>query len=212
MNGGEEERKIGNGDKIKLIQEKVVIGKGSGEFYIETDFDFRDYSFCRIESSSTSVDIYKIRIISENKAIFNSWVYKSIVYETVDNELGEMDAEGIITIDGELKHKTKRIPLNGFINIEAIKENDRVNPKRDLPEVINAYVSAEIEDEEMKSPIKNQIIKYRMYNGINYLYRERKNRIEISSDPIYIYKKLKVNMVIKINIRIVRIEEVSIEM
>lgn len=213
MNEGEEKREILNENNIKIIQQKIVTGKGSGEFYIESNFDFRDYPFWEIESSSTKVDVYKAMIITNNKVLFNSWVYKSIVYKTIDNGLGVIDEEGIITLNGQLKHKTKRIPLNGVISIEAIKESDNIIPNKDLVKVINAYVSAEIEEEAREESIKNKIINYTLYNRTRYPYEEQNNNInifEISSSPICSYKKLNIKMIIKIDVKILRIEEVSI--
>lgn len=211
MNGGEEKRKITNRDDVKFIQERIVTGKGIGEFYIEINFEFRDYPFWKIESSRTKVDVYKTMIISDNKILFNSWIYKSIVYETIDSRLGLIDEKGVITLNGEMKHKTKRIPLNGIINISPI--NDNIISNKDLVKVINAYASAEIEEEEMEEPIRNKMINYRFYNRSRYPYEEENNNInifEVSSTPINIYKKLNINMIIKIEVKTVRIEEVSI--
>ena len=173
MNKGEEKRKITNIDNTRVIQERIVTGKGMGEFYIEVNFEFRDYPFWKIESSSTTVDVYKTIIIADNKVLFNSWVYKSVVYETIDSGLGLIDEKGIVTLNGELKHKTKRIPLNGIININPI--NDNIISNKDLVKIINAYVSAEIEEEEIEEPIRNKMINYRFYNRVRYSYEEQKN-------------------------------------
>ena len=212
MNKGEEKRKITNIDNTRVIQERIVTGKGMGEFYIEVNFEFRDYPFWKIESSSTTVDVYKTIIIADNKVLFNSWVYKSVVYETIDSGLGLIDEKGIVTLNGELKHKTKRIPLNGIININPI--NDNIISNKDLVKIINAYVSAEIEEEEIEEPIRNKMINYRFYNRVRYSYEEQKNNniniFEISSKPMKSYRKLNVNMIIKIEVKTVRTEEIPI--
>lgn len=140
MNKGEEKRKITNIDNTRVIQERIVTGKGMGEFY------------------------------------------------------------------------TKRIPLNGIININPI--NDNIISNKDLVKIINAYVSAEIEEEEIEEPIRNKMINYRFYNRVRYPYEEQKNNniniFEISSKPMKSYRKLNVNMIIKIEVKTVRIEEIPI--
>ena len=58
------------------------------------------------------------------------------------------------------------------------------------------------------------MINYRFYNRVRYPYEEQKNNniniFEISSKPMKSYRKLNVNMIIKIEVKTVRIEEIPI--
>ena len=172
----------------KLLQTKVIRGKGEADFFLEADFDFSGNPFFKIESVDTWVDVYDVNVIKGNKVIFNAWVYKNIIYKT-STQVGQID--GIVTVNGGIEHITQRIPLAGYIDIK-IKDKECINPEEDIAEVIDAYVIDDVEENLIPEAITNA-----------------ENQLLIP--PLYRYSALHEKMCVKVAVKIVRWEHVEVE-
>ena len=175
----------------KIIQTKVIVGKGEEDFFLESDFNFDKIPdaepFLKIVDIDTWVDVYDAQVIKGNKVIFNAWIYKNVTYKMVKGCLEE-SPDGEVTINGAIRHITKRIPLAGCIDI---KSKEKINPKEDIAEVLDAYVIGEVEETLEKSALRTATAKV--------------------EPPIYEYKKLHEKMCVKIAVKVVRWEHVQIK-
>lgn len=135
----------------KMIQTKVIKGKGEEDFFLEADFSF-PVPFFKIESVDTWVDVYDATVINGNKVIFNAWVYKNVIYKVAEDAT---ETDGVVTINGGIDHVTKRIPLAGCINIH-LKDKERVCPEEDIAEVLEAYVIGDVEENLYPDDIINE--------------------------------------------------------
>lgn len=203
----------------KTIQTKVIQGKGIGEFFLEVDFNFCEEPFFKIEDVNTWVDVYDTKVMSGNKVVFNAWIYKSVVYETIEKCNGIVEENGIVTLNGILRHKTKRIPMTGFIDI-SMKNGETLKPHEDIAEVLNAYVSAEVEEELLPEEIKKENKQLRQQsNGMQYSYNRQEsfkenvncNICDSYIEPIYKYRRLHEKMCVRIEVKVVRWEHITLE-
>ena len=176
----------------KLIQTKVIKGKGSEDFFLEADFTIPDTTgqgpLYLIESVTTWVDVYDAKVVCDNKVIFNAWVYENIIYKVFDDATSE---EGGVTVTGPVAQVTKSVPLAGCINIDT-KHCGKLNPCEDIVEVLNAKVVGGVEDklgEQEEFDSEN--------NPFN--------------PPIYTYGRIHEKMCIKIEVKVVRWEHVAVE-
>lgn len=173
---------------LKLIQTKVIKGTGCEDFFLEADFDFPvGTPLYLIESIDTWVDVYDTKVICENKVIFNAWVYKNIIYKVVSGSPVQDDG---VTVTGGVDHITKAIPLAGCINIDTQKCG-KLDPCRDFVEVIKAKVIGHVEDKLEKVEIKN--------GGSSF------------NPPVFVYGSLHEKMCVRIDLKVVRWEHLSIE-
>lgn len=171
----------------KVIQTKVIKGKGEEDFFLEADFTF-DCKFFKIESVDTWVDVYDTTVINGNKVIFNAWVYKNVIFKVADTA---SQTDGVVTINGPIKHITKRIPLAGCIDIH-LKDKEKVCPQEDIAEVLEAYVIGDVEENLYPSEIQDS-------NNSGFV------------PPIYAYWGLHEKMCVKVAVKVVRWEHVEIE-
>lgn len=172
----------------KVIQTKVIKGKGEEDFFLEADFTFGSTPFFKIESVDTWVDVYDATVINGNKVIFNAWVYKNIIFKVAGpaSETG-----GVVTINGGIDHITKRIPLAGCIDIH-LKDKEKVCPQEDIAEVLEAYVIGDVEENLYPTELEDGA-----GNGF--------------VPPIYVYSGLHEKMCVRIAVKVVRWEHVEIE-
>lgn len=169
---------------IKTIQTKVIKGKGSEDFFLEADFNFPEEApLFLIESIDTWVDVYDTKVINEDKVIFNAWVYKNIIYK-VASKTSEIDNG--VTVTGPVKHITKAIPLAGCINIK-LKGCEKLNCREDIAEVLKASVIGHVEEKQEKAKVCD------------------------STPPVYVYGSLHEKMCVKVEVKVVRWEHVTIE-
>ncbi|CUO19305.1 MULTISPECIES: hypothetical protein [Clostridium] len=174
---------------VKVIQTKVIKGTGCKDFFLEADFDFpQGTPLYLIESIDTWVDVYDTKVICEDKVIFNAWVYKNIIYKVVSGSPVQDDG---VTVTGGVDHITKAIPLAGCINIDT-KKCGKLDPCRDFAEVIKAKVIGHVEDKLEKVEIKQG-------NG------------ESFNPPVFVYGSLHEKMCVRIDLKVVRWEHVSVE-
>lgn len=177
----------------KLIQTKVIKGKGSDDFFIEADFTIPDAtgqgSLYLIESVTTWVEVYDAKVVCDDKVIFNAWVYKNIIYKG----FGGVETPGLdegVTVTGPVQHITKAIPLAGCINIDT-KKCEKLNPCEDIAEVIKARVIGEVDDKLDEIEVDN--------SGVSY------------NPPVYTYGRVHEKMCVRIEVKVVRWEHLSIE-
>lgn len=203
----------------KTIQSKVIQGKGIGEFFLEIDFDFCEEPFLKIEDVNTWVDVYDTKVMSGNKVVFSAWLYKSVVYETIEKCNGITEENGIVTLNGVIRHKTKRVPMTGIIDIN-MKNGEILRPHEDIAEVLNAYVSAEVEEELLAEEIKKENKQLKQQNNrMYYAYNRQEvvqeninfNRCDSYIDPIYIYRRLHEKMCVRIEVKVVRWEHITVQ-
>ena len=174
--------------EVKVLQTKVIKGTGCKDFFLEADFDFpQGTPLYLIESIDTWVDVYDTKVICEDKVIFNAWVYKNIIYKVVSGSPTQDDG---VTVTGGVDHITKAIPLAGCIDIDT-KGCEKLNPKTDFAEVIKACVIGEVEDKLEKYEIKNGDASF--------------------NPPVFVYGSLHENMCVRIDLKVVRWEHVSVE-
>lgn len=173
---------------VKVLQTKVIKGTGCEDFFLEADFDFPNGTpLYLIDSIDTWVDVYDTKVISENKVIFNAWVYKNIIYKVVGLTTAE---EGGVTVTGGVDHITKAIPLAGCINIDT-RGCEKLNPKADFAEVVKACVIGDVEDKLEKREIKNGDYSF--------------------NPPVFVYGSLHEKMCVRIKVKVVRWEHVRVE-
>lgn len=174
---------------VKVIQTKVIKGTGCKDFFLEADFDFpQGTPLYLIESIDTWVDVYDTKVICEDKVIFNAWVYKNIIYKVVSGSPVQDDG---VTVTGGVDHITKAIPLAGCIDIDT-KKCVKLDPCRDFAEVIKAKVIGHVEDTLEKVEIKQG-------NGDSF------------NPPVFVYGSLHEKMCVRIDLKVVRWEHVSVE-
>lgn len=197
--------------QTKVIQTKVILGKGTADFFKELDFEFpMGKELYKIEKIKKWIDVYDVRVVDGNKVIFNAWVYKNIAYKTATYV--DTDKKGTLTVTGDIRHITKRVELAGFIDITPeygckIKENGA------LAEVLEAEVIGEVEDLLCPMPIR----KYPPYPTMEGLELDGKDKDKeymfkppvknyCEEEPVYVYGKLHEKMVIRIKVKVVEWE------
>lgn len=204
---------------LKVLQTKVIKGKGCEDFFLEADFDFPcDAPLYLIESIDTWVDVYDTKVISESKVIFNAWVYKNIIYKVHDDVETKDD---MVTVTGRVNHITKAIPLAGCIDIDT-KKCGKLDPCRDFAEVIEACVIGHVEDKLGKKEIKKcgkfdpcrdfaeACVRGHVEDRLGQ--RETKHGNEVSfNPPVFVYKSLHEKMCVRIKVKVVRWEHVTVE-
>ncbi|MCX7772175.1 MAG: DUF3794 domain-containing protein [Clostridia bacterium] len=121
--------------KKKVLQVPVIIGKGSGQFFVEKDVMISPPSppIFKIEEIDKKVIVTDFSVIP-GKVIFNAYIWKNVIYKTVEDV-----CDGIV--NGPIFHSTFKIPFGGFVEIhpigcECIRESD-------IAELLEAFVEGE---------------------------------------------------------------------
>lgn len=117
----------------KTLEVPVVVGTGTGQFFIETDIVFSPPVFM-VKEIKKWVDIYDQQVIP-GKIIFNGWVWKDINYKTVKHVCDQG------TVSGPVYHNTSKTVVAGVVEItpnpgEEVLAGDRC-------EVLEAVVEGE---------------------------------------------------------------------
>jgi hypothetical protein len=172
-------------DKKRTLQTKVIVGKGKGQFFVESDITVSPPSppIFKIEDVDVKVDVFDTKVITGGdckwgwaKVIFNAWVCKNVVYKTVEHI-----HDGIV--NGPLYHVTFKVPVGGFVEVEAVK-GEKIK-EGDIVEVVKAKFEGAKE--------------------------EPHDEMYIGCDKIKVFKKLLEKMVVEIEFKVVRIEHVCIK-
>jgi len=196
-----------SGIQTKVIQTKVVLGKGSEDFFKELDFDFPlGKELYKIEKITKWIDVYDLKVVGGNKVIFNAWIYKNIAYKTA--KCVDTDKLGSITVTGDIVHITKRVGLAGCIDITPdygckIKEGA-------FAELLEAEVVGEVEDLLCPIPVR-KFPPYPAMEGVKLDGKEEskecyKPKYNCEEEEVYVYRKLHEKMCIKIKVKVVQWE------
>lgn len=194
------------GDKTKVIQTKVVLGKGKEDFFKEVDFDFAPgKELFMIQKVDKWVDVYSAKVVGGNKVIFNAWIYKNIAYKVACKPPYVDPKDGIVTVAGDIVHITKRIPLAGCIDIDEcgvkLKETD-------MAEVLEAEVLGDVE--ELLCPVPLGGLLYPGMDGKDECGKGKPQPYKCEDQPMYAYKKLHEKMCIRIKVKVVRWEHIPV--
>lgn len=188
--------------QTKVIQTKVILGKGSEDFFKELDFEFpKGKELYMIEKIKKWIDVYDVKVVDGNKVIFNAWIYKNIAYKTA--KFVDTNKDGTITVAGDIVHITKRESIAGCIDIKPeygckIKDNA-------FAEVLEAEVVGEVDDLLCPMPVR----KYSPYPAIDGIEEDKGDMFKppvkdyCEEEPVYVYKKLHEKMCIKIKVKVV---------
>lgn len=116
----------------KILQVPVIMGEGEEQFFIEKDICIAPPSppVYMIEDVKEWVDVYSTKVIN-NKVIFNAYLWKDIVYKTVEHV-----HDG--TVNGPMYHSTFKLPFGGFVKIKHF-DNEKVK-EGDTAELLEARV------------------------------------------------------------------------
>lgn len=203
------------GDKIKVVQAKVVVGKGSGDFFKEVDFDFpMGKELFMIQKVHKWIDVYDVKVVGGNKVIFNAWIYKNVAYKTACHPC--VDKDGIVTVSGDIVHITKRIPLAGCIDVETdcgfkFKKGDKAEGLE--AEVLEAEVIGEVEDllcpKELGKESHYPLLEEGKMGGKGKMPCEYSAKCD--EDPVVVYKRLHEKMCIRIKVKVVKMEHLSVK-
>ena len=119
----------------KILQVPVIVGEGEEQFFVEKDITVAPPSppVYMVEEIKKWVEVYSKKVICD-KVIFNAYLWKNIVYKTVEHVHDE-------TVNGPVYHSTLKIPFGGFVKIkhfdgEEVKEGDKA-------ELLEAFVEGE---------------------------------------------------------------------
>lgn len=129
----------------RLIQVPVIIGTGSGQFFIEKDIKIAPPSppVYEIKDIKKWVEVYEFKAIP-GKVIFNAYLWKDINYATVEHVHDE-------TVNGPLYHSTTKIPFGGFVEIKPFECEEFSH--EDIAELLEAHVEGEVDKLHDKSTI-----------------------------------------------------------
>lgn len=167
----------------KILQVPVIVGKGSGQFFIEKDIKISPPSppVYEIKEIKKWIEVYDYKAIP-GKVIFNAWLWKDIYYTTVEHVHDD-------SVNGPVYHLCTKIPFGGFVEIEKFEEDDFKDKCKDkdkgkeFAELIEAVVEGEIDNLHDKACVC----------GVN------------------VYEKLLEKTVVRLTFKVVRIEHVAIE-
>ncbi|MCY6355620.1 hypothetical protein [Clostridium sp. ZS2-4] len=121
----------------KILQTKVIVGRGTAQFFLEKDIAFLPPipPVFYVKEIKKWVDVYNMKVIP-GKVIFNAWVWKDINYKTA-----QYVCEGGNQVNGPLYHSTTKMPLAGFVDITPVP-GEEILPT-DEAEVLEAFVEGE---------------------------------------------------------------------
>ncbi len=121
--------------KKKVLQVKVIVGKGSDQFFVENDVTISPPSppIFKIEEIDKKVIITDVDVIP-GKVIFNAILWKNVIYKTVEDV-----CDGIV--NGPLFHATFKVPFGGFVEMEPVG-CEKVK-ECDTAELLEAFVEGE---------------------------------------------------------------------
>jgi hypothetical protein len=169
----------------KILQVPVIVGKGSGQFFIEKDIKISPPSppVYEIKEIKKWIDVYDIKAIP-GKVIFNAWLWKDINYKTVEHVHDD-------SVNGPLFHLTTKIPFGGFVEIKDVEDDDFKDKEKckdkekgkEYAELIEAVVEGEIDNLHDKACVCG----------------------------VTVYEKLLEKTVVRVTFKVVRIEHVAIE-
>lgn len=171
-------------DKKRVLQTKVIVGKGKQQFFVEKDICISPPCppAFKVESVDVSIDVYDTKLITGGgckwgwaKVIFNAWLCKNIVYKTVEHV-----HNGIV--NGPLYASTLKIPIGGFIELEPVK-GEKIK-EGDIVEVISARLEGAKE--------------------------ELHDEIRLCSD-VKVFRKLLEKAVVEIEVKVVSIDHVCVK-
>ena len=200
----------GNLVQTKIIQTKVVLGKGAEEFFKEADFEFpMGKELFKIEKINKVVKVTDVKVVGGNKVIFNAVIIKNIAYKTakcVDTDY----KDDTVTVTGDIVHITKKIPFAGCIDIKP-EYGCKLN-EDSFAEVLEAEVIGEVEELLCPMPVK----KHPPYPVMDGLVMEGKEEEKLGGgdcykpryekceeEPVLVYKRLHEKMCIKIKVKVV---------
>ncbi len=134
----------------KILQVPVVVGIGSGQFFVEKEIRISPPSppVYMVKEIKKWVDVYSTKVIP-GKVIFNAWVWKDINYKTVEDVHDD-------TVNGPVYHSTTKIPFGGFVEINS-RDGECVG-EGDTAEVLEAFVEGEKDHWDGKICIKGETV------------------------------------------------------
>ena len=100
--------------KKKILQVNVVVGKGSGQFFVEKDVTISPPSppIFKIEENDKKAFITSADVIP-GKVMFNAVLWKNVIYKTVEDV-----CDGIV--NGPIFHATFKVPFGGFVELDPV--------------------------------------------------------------------------------------------
>lgn len=168
---------------LKKIETEVVLGVGEDNFFKEVEFDFSNIKgIFMVENIDERIDVYDVVPIDCDSVIFSAYIYINVAYKLAGYTGNDTKCNA--TICGDIKHMTKRIPFGGCIKIN--RESKEHFNKNDIAKVVNACIEGS----------HNTLI--------------GPQEIGKFDTPIYNYKKLNDKVCIKIKVKVVRDEIVTI--
>ncbi len=141
--------------KEKVLQVPVIVGEGSGQFFVEKEIKISPPSppVFMVKEIKKWIDVYNTKVIP-GKVIFNAWIWKDINYKTVEDVHDE-------TVNGPVFHATTKIPVAGFVEIKPI--NYEEVKEGDIAEVLEAFVEGEKDHWEGERRIKGVTVFTRVH-------------------------------------------------
>ena len=168
---------------MPIIQSKVLIAQGVGEFFLEPFFQPSkgDYPIWKIVSKDEEVKVNETAIAGNN-VMFNAKVFKNIVYKTIPSATAPTKPNGPTVYSGDLKQISQSIPFGNIINMtlaagQTIKEGDFVEVEGE-PEILGSKDYLRLRN---PNPISGAL-----------------------NPPEYTYDAIQEKMVIRIRVKIVR--------
>lgn len=205
----------------KVIKANVVLAESEKLFFKEVDFDFNLVDSQMPGDDNKGKRLFMVENITEDVKVkayptrdraimFNAWITKNIAYKVVKQEydvtctkistigVGVSDKNGYPTVYGPICHMTKVIDFGGYIEMdlpegEVLKESDVI-------EVISAEVVGSHDELLNSEPI------YEMNKDDIF----QLNKYSIFDPELFQYAKLREKMCIKIKVRVIRNEDISI--
>lgn len=209
-------------EKKRILQTKVIVGKGKSQFFVESDTCIAPPSppVFKIVAVDAEVEVYDAKLITGGdcecgwaKVLFNAKIKKNVIYKTVEHI-----HDG--TVNGPLYHSTFCVPFGGFVEIEALK-GEKIK-ECDIAEVIKAKFEGAKEvlhDEAIIRCKKEEPrVKYEEMRGCRMNDGCKKHeeacevkKLEEERDEVKVYNKLLEKMVVEIEFKVVRVEHVCVE-